>query len=278
MARGGVQTGHLTSRPHLKRAIRTVDARLHAADALYALSSPVHAAVPSSVRAAVYADLERARATSALLNHHDGITGTSRQLVVDDYLARLADANMAATTAHAHSAAWWLTNGTVPGPTLREASAAAPVTDLVDATVARPVPIILTNPLGHAVTAADPIRVALAAADAARVRVLDADGAPVLAQVSSVDATSVDVWFVRTLPALSLVYVVAPRCTHGPLPNMACCMHVCMYVCIYGGGALQHVWDVLGWAVGVDGGGGASRGAPAVHTWRRRPTRRGAGQ
>ena len=71
------QTGHFTSRPHLKRAIRTLDAQLHAADALFVLSTPAQATVPLAERASTYDALDVARRASALLNHHDGITGPS---------------------------------------------------------------------------------------------------------------------------------------------------------------------------------------------------------
>ena len=227
------QTGHFTSRPHLKRAIRTLDARLHAADALYALAAP---SMDVGMRATAEGQLDGARKVSALLNHHDGITGTaaaapgsvpdtpsnsplaanecrrrragagtSRQLVVDDYIVRLQSATDNAEAVHAQAAAHLLV-GAADAPTLRPVAPEAPIANLAQATVQAPLPVLFTNPLGHAITAAEPMRLALPVADAARLRVEAADRTPVQAQVTPVGADEVDVVFVRTLPPLSLRY------------------------------------------------------------------------
>jgi len=74
-------TGYFTSRASLKRLERVGSAFLHAARQVEAASFP---SLPTPSRP-LY-DLETA---VALLQHHDGITGTSKQHVADDYALRV---------------------------------------------------------------------------------------------------------------------------------------------------------------------------------------------
>jgi len=71
--------GHYTSRPQLKGLARKTDSNLKTAEALFVYG-------PHTIT-----DLQHGREIAALMNHHDAITGTSKQLVVDDYVAKMRD-------------------------------------------------------------------------------------------------------------------------------------------------------------------------------------------
>eukprot|EP00002_Diphylleia_rotans_P030542 TRINITY_DN6287_c0_g1_i2.p2 TRINITY_DN6287_c0_g1~~TRINITY_DN6287_c0_g1_i2.p2 ORF type:complete len:527 (+),score=109.26 TRINITY_DN6287_c0_g1_i2:55-1635(+) len=85
---GGFWGGHYTSRPKLKQLVRIHDSMLRTVEFLAVYESVFqsfsqrHPGFNSSF-------LPESRKTSALLNHHDAITGTSKALVVDDYTAKL---------------------------------------------------------------------------------------------------------------------------------------------------------------------------------------------
>lgn len=78
---GGFWTGFFTSRPYLKGLTRRHDALKQSAEALFATAA--------AVRPGNYSRIDHARQISGIMTHHDAITGTSRQLVVDDYVAKL---------------------------------------------------------------------------------------------------------------------------------------------------------------------------------------------
>ena len=89
-------TGYFTSRPTLKRFARVAGQRLRAARALtVALAGSVAGSVAGSDATRAIDALADAVATA---QHHDAVTGTSRQHVANDYAARLS-AGLAATDA-----------------------------------------------------------------------------------------------------------------------------------------------------------------------------------
>ncbi|XP_078448759.1 alpha-mannosidase 2x-like [Lampetra planeri] len=85
-------SGYFTSRPFFKHLDRRLEAHLRAAELLFSLAS-WHASrrgvTPLLPARECFARLEGARRNLALFQHHDAITGTSRELVVSDYAARL---------------------------------------------------------------------------------------------------------------------------------------------------------------------------------------------
>eukprot|EP00029_Vermamoeba_vermiformis_P007896 TRINITY_DN3546_c0_g1_i1.p1 TRINITY_DN3546_c0_g1~~TRINITY_DN3546_c0_g1_i1.p1 ORF type:complete len:1137 (-),score=300.82 TRINITY_DN3546_c0_g1_i1:18-3428(-) len=91
-------TGYYTTRPALKLHSREVDAMIKSAETGVALANhkSVQGTVPNGKKilniAATAKDLMWARRNSALVQHHDGITGTARGFVAQDYTNRLDSA------------------------------------------------------------------------------------------------------------------------------------------------------------------------------------------
>lgn len=98
-------TGYFTSRSHLKAATRATESLVRNADSALALAR-ARSSRPLGGHAwhSILADMTTARRNCALTQHHDGITGTARQHVVDDYEQRLHDGRRAARVAVAASA------------------------------------------------------------------------------------------------------------------------------------------------------------------------------
>jgi hypothetical protein len=98
-------TGYFTSRSHLKAATRAAESLVRNADSALALARAYsgNAAADTTWHTILNA-VEQARRDCALVQHHDGITGTSRHHVVDDYEFRLSNARSAARSALAASA------------------------------------------------------------------------------------------------------------------------------------------------------------------------------
>ncbi|CAM9883542.1 unnamed protein product, partial [Hapterophycus canaliculatus] len=92
-------TGYFTSRPGLKRLERVTSGYLQAARQLHALAGAGRGQGQGEGNGDVarereaLAALERAQ---ALLQHHDGVSGTSKQHVADDYAQRLDRARVGA--------------------------------------------------------------------------------------------------------------------------------------------------------------------------------------
>ncbi|SPQ93940.1 Alpha-mannosidase [Plasmodiophora brassicae] len=85
-------TGYYTTRPFLKRISRTVSAALRAAEIAFVAAGVLRSDADDDEvvrRRAMYDDLIAARRNAALFLHHDGITGTARTHVVDDYMQRM---------------------------------------------------------------------------------------------------------------------------------------------------------------------------------------------
>jgi hypothetical protein len=95
-------TGYYTTRPFLKIMARKVDAELHAADQLFALArmdlglseeSGLLLQRPSPQLDVLYQRLLAAHQNAGLFLHHDGITGTARKQVNEDYMRRMHEAS-----------------------------------------------------------------------------------------------------------------------------------------------------------------------------------------
>ena len=79
-------TGYFTSRPNLKRLERVASSFLHAARQIEAYWSSAHCADMGSV---IYSPLESLEDVIAIIQHHDGVSGTSKQHVAYDYAFRV---------------------------------------------------------------------------------------------------------------------------------------------------------------------------------------------
>jgi hypothetical protein len=88
-------TGFFTSRPALKAAIRFHHALLRASEQLFAVAAASGSLLPQQ-RQTLWPQVGLAREAQALVQHHDAVTGTSTQAVVDDYLSWLANGTQAA--------------------------------------------------------------------------------------------------------------------------------------------------------------------------------------
>ena len=83
-------SGYYTSRPFNKRLERLVEGYMRTSEILYSLSNLLDTPSHSfSKRADLYSLLQQARKNLALFQHHDGITGTSKTPVVNDYAQKL---------------------------------------------------------------------------------------------------------------------------------------------------------------------------------------------
>ena len=77
-------SGYFTTRPYYKRLDRVVEHYLRAAELVYSLSSNFHS-TNAELNIQLFASLLEARRNLGVFQHHDGITGTARKLVVKDY-------------------------------------------------------------------------------------------------------------------------------------------------------------------------------------------------
>merc|ERR1711871_64529 len=81
-------TGFFSSRPASKALSRRTDAILHAAEVVFALYAASGKLPPQSI-SIQNSRLVAMREAQALFQHHDAVTGTEKQFVLDDYVARL---------------------------------------------------------------------------------------------------------------------------------------------------------------------------------------------
>uniref|UniRef100_UPI00398F8D44 alpha-mannosidase 2x isoform X4 n=1 Tax=Pristiophorus japonicus TaxID=55135 RepID=UPI00398F8D44 len=84
-------SGYFTSRPFYKNLDRVLESHLRAAEILYslALSHARRCGADSEYPVSDYSSLTEARRNIGLFQHHDAITGTSKEVVVVDYGIRL---------------------------------------------------------------------------------------------------------------------------------------------------------------------------------------------
>ena len=85
-------SGYFTTRPYLKKLIRVTNSNLRAANILYSISYPNF---QSDDKVRIENDLIEAQETLGLLQHHDAVTGTAKQVVADDYYNKLINTNNA---------------------------------------------------------------------------------------------------------------------------------------------------------------------------------------
>lgn len=83
-------SGYYTTRPFYKRMDRELQAYLRSADILFTVGwmeamRSVHIEWLTSEKAKLYKILQDARSSLSLFQHHDGITGTAKKHVVENY-------------------------------------------------------------------------------------------------------------------------------------------------------------------------------------------------
>ncbi|KAA3679008.1 alpha-mannosidase II [Paragonimus westermani] len=106
-------SGLFTSRPNLKSLVRVLESELQAAELLYSYAQYLIGLEQSmlTVRPIIenlYRNLTGARRNLGLFQHHDGVTGTAKPHVVDDYTKRLISAIKEARLVSTMSAAYLL--------------------------------------------------------------------------------------------------------------------------------------------------------------------------
>jgi hypothetical protein len=84
-------TGYYTSLPNLKKRARESEAALQNAENAFILAKLYRSPASFTVEwQSLFAQLQVSREDTALVNHHDGITGTCRSHVYQDYMSKLA--------------------------------------------------------------------------------------------------------------------------------------------------------------------------------------------
>ena len=136
----GWWSGFYTSRPTLKQASRAHDARLRAAEVMFAWARPLFS---NEMVAKMLSKLTVARRASAILTHHDAITGTERARVADDYMRMLKEGNEGISVVMENGMSVLLAKKGQSGPVL---SVSRDV--LRDVSARSFVPIVLFNSLG----------------------------------------------------------------------------------------------------------------------------------
>jgi len=185
--------------------MRVSDASLRAAEVALAYQAATGNFKDVSAAAPL---LKVARETSALMNHHDAATGTSKQVIVDDYLTKLvnADGNSSVVLASAITALANGGNGTVPLHKVKEDT-------VVELSLGVTTPIVFFNSLGFEVCDVARVLVRiLATSKGADISVSSADGLLLLpAQVRLIRTDGIasieEVAFSKCVPALGVTTI-----------------------------------------------------------------------
>ncbi|XP_065648888.1 alpha-mannosidase 2 isoform X2 [Hydra vulgaris] len=85
-------SGYFTSRSFFKHMDRELTGHLRAAEIIYSLAKSYHKNAQQFPEDNMYSELMHARKSLALFQHHDGVTGTSKNPVVNDFGQKMFDA------------------------------------------------------------------------------------------------------------------------------------------------------------------------------------------
>eukprot|EP01116_Phalansterium_solitarium_P000280 TRINITY_DN1017_c0_g1_i8.p1 TRINITY_DN1017_c0_g1~~TRINITY_DN1017_c0_g1_i8.p1 ORF type:complete len:1205 (+),score=332.33 TRINITY_DN1017_c0_g1_i8:2469-6083(+) len=210
-------TGYFTSRAYYKLLGRLVQAEVRAAEIacswLAAMGSGTQAiSGTSSLLSKAPELLEAARRSIALFQHHDGMTGTAKTHVMDDYAARLRLAAASAQELTASAVAALLSVPGRPPPPLHRLLPQLPSSEPANAAAnvltagSQPQPLVFFNPLAE--PRSELVEVRVSAAD---VTVRDAAGTelpsqlnPVWSSPGVVSESEFSLWFEVSVPPLGM--------------------------------------------------------------------------
>lgn len=82
-------SGYFTTRPFMKGLTRSTQAILRTGELLATIARVYKDELPANQWKEWFTAIETARRNIALFQHHDGVTGTARRAVVQDYASRL---------------------------------------------------------------------------------------------------------------------------------------------------------------------------------------------
>ncbi|XP_065648890.1 alpha-mannosidase 2 isoform X2 [Hydra vulgaris] len=102
-------SGYFTSRSFFKHMDRELSGHLRAAEIIYSLAKSYHKN-EDFLEDNLYSELMHARKSLALFQHHDGVSGTSRNPVVNDYGQRMFNAIKSSIKVMQSSANFLMTN------------------------------------------------------------------------------------------------------------------------------------------------------------------------
>ena len=89
-------TGYFTSRPVFKRSLRQLDYLQRNIEFIFALSSVVLPSTPADEYN--FQKIVKIREVQGVMQHHDAITGTMREAVLNDYVASVTDSFRSVST------------------------------------------------------------------------------------------------------------------------------------------------------------------------------------
>lgn len=213
-------SGYFTTRPFMKGLTRSTQAILRTGEILATLA---RSHVDEEHRRQWFESIERARRNIALFQHHDGITGTARRAVVQDYGERLLT-SLASVASYASDMA--LVVLSKPGAektedkklswTTEPSNSPKPGTPRVLEINSDVAVVVVFNPLEQSRTEVVSIMV-----NTHNVRVTDSDGQDILAQVDPVwengvlSTSQYLLHFMANIPALGLTTYFVSRDESG---------------------------------------------------------------
>ncbi|XP_062617760.1 alpha-mannosidase 2-like isoform X1 [Saccostrea cucullata] len=209
-------SGYFTTRPHAKKFSREVERNLHAADVLNTLVTGY--SQKWNVKYHTYHDisnfLQQSRRNLALFLHHDAITGTSKEYVMQDYENKLFHSYNSTQKVISNSAQFLLTGGNLELPMILEPEEVKTSYDSVTKkrvihVTKTGVPVILFNSLAKARVELTSL---LVDTDKVIVKTRDHEEIPyqlnpVWQTSSSVHHSEFEIIFLKKLAALSLEVV-----------------------------------------------------------------------
>jgi alpha-mannosidase len=103
----GVWSGFYSSRANLKEYVRRAERLLHASNKLFALNSVNEESLCSDFAKDALAAKENMMDVVGVMQHHDAVTGTSRQNVADDYNRLIFKQLEATNPLYARALSFW---------------------------------------------------------------------------------------------------------------------------------------------------------------------------